>query len=219
MDLPAYRRLRQRARAHARVPDEAEDLLQSALLAAAEAGRLDDAAWIEGTLRRMAALDARTAIRRRRREALAADGHEEDVAASDGAAMSPGATAGAAAPVAAGALLATLPPSARRVAVLALHGLDAGEIQWILGIAPTAFRQRLTRIRQALAALPAPQRDQALAATRERSRSLDLQFGLVRRALKAALVAGEGLGTHDVDGHLLVISRRRAHTRAPGGNA
>lgn len=219
MDLPAYRRLRQRARAHARVPDEAEDLLQSALLAAAEADRLGDAAWIEGTLRRMAALDARSAIRRRRREAVAAQ--DEAAALTDGAAMPPVLAAPAPAPPSAAALLGALPPSARRVAVLALHGLGAEEIQWILGIAPTAFRQRLSRIRHALGELPEPQRSEALAlaGVRDPARRLDLQFGLVRRALKAAMVAGEGLGTHDADGHLLVIGRRGAHTRGPGGNA
>jgi RNA polymerase sigma-70 factor (ECF subfamily) len=221
MDLPAYRRLRQRARAHARVPGEAEDLLQSALLAAAEADRLGDAAWIEGTLRRMAALDARSAIRRRRREAVAAQAEAEAAALTDGAAMPPVLAAPAPAPLSAAALLGALPPSARRVAVLALHGLGAEEIRWILGIAPTAFRQRLSRIRQALGELPEPQRSEALAlaGVRDPARRLDLQFGLVRRALKAAMAAGEGLGTHDADGHLLVIGKRGAHTRGPGGNA
>lgn len=203
MDLPDYRRWRQRARAHARVAHEAEDLLQSALLAAVEAGRLDDPAWIEGSLRQLAALQARSAIRRRAREQAAASLPTVDAEA---------------APADAGALMARLPPSARRVAVLALHGLDGAEIQWILGIATTAFRQRLSRIRQALGELGPAQRGEALALAyvRDPPRSAELQFGLVRRALKAALAVRAGLGTHDPDGHLLVL--RRAHTSAPGGN-
>ena len=100
----------------------------------------------------------------------------------------------------------------------ALHGLDADEIRWILGIADTAFRQRLSRIRKALGELPPAQRAeaQALAYVRDPGRTVELQFGLVRRALKAALAGRAGLGTHDADGHLLVI--RGAHVPAPGGN-
>ena len=48
------------------------------------------------------------------------------------------------------------------------------------------------------------------------ARAVELQFGLVRRALKAALAGRAGLGTHDADGHLIVI--RGAHRAAPGGN-
>ena len=47
-------------------------------------------------------------------------------------------------------------------------------------------------------------------------RTVELQFGLVRRSLKAALAGHAGLGTHDADGHLIVI--RGAHGSAPDGN-
>jgi DNA-directed RNA polymerase specialized sigma24 family protein len=204
MDLDAYRTLLACARRLSRRADEAEDLVQDTLLAALEAGR-DDGAWLEGVMRQQAAMAARGAVRRRRREAAM----DEPAAA----AVPDGGTAPAANP-----LLRQLPPSARRVAVLALHGLDAGEIRWILGIADTAFRQRLSRIRRALGELPPAQRAeaQALAYVRDPARTVELQFGLVRRALKAALAGGAGLGTHDADGHLIVI--RGAHTPAPGGN-
>ena len=71
---------------------------------------------------------------------------------------------------------------------------------------PTAFRQRLSRIRRQLCSLsPELQAESAaLAAAPDPHRSVELQFGLVRRALKAAM-AGHGLGTHDPDGHLLVL--------------
>lgn len=207
MDLATYRRLRARARRLSRRPADADDLLQDALLAAIEAGR-DDAPWLEGVLKHRAAMTARGEARRRRREAACADPGPD-----------PADPAVSADPDAArGQLLRSLPPAARRVAVLALHGLSAEEIRWILGLADTAFRQRLTRIRKALGELPPAQRAeaQALAYLRDPARAVDLQFGLVRRSLKAALAGRAGLGTHDADGHLLVI--RGAHVSPPGGN-
>ena len=207
MDLATYRRLRARARRLSRRAADADDLLQDALLAAIEAGR-DDPAWLEGVLKNRAAMTARGESRRRRREAICADpdpGTTPAPAAVDHAPAREG-------------LLRALPPAARRVAVLALHGLSADEIRWILGVTDTAFRQRLTRIRKALGELPPALRAQAqaLAYLRDPARAADLQFGLVRRSLKAALAGRAGLGTHDADGHLLVI--RGAHVSPPGGN-
>lgn len=204
MDAALYRTLRRRARQLSRRAADAEDLLQDALLAALEAGR-DDPAWLDGVMRRQAALAGRTAARRRAREQrqeLPPSPGPDDVGETPRPQL----------------LLRSLPPSARRVAVLALHGLDLVEIQWLLAIAPTALRQRISRIRRALGELPPALRADALALAyvRDPARAADLQFGLVRRALKAALAGKDGLGTHDADGHLLVI--RGAHTRAPGGN-
>lgn len=213
MDIGAYRRLRSEARRHARDAADADDLVQDALLVALEQGRdaLDAASlpWLSGVIRHRAAMQARSGIRRRRRDAAFA-------VPTDPAAVAP---APPEATTAAGALLARLPPAARRVAVLALHGLAAGEIRWILGIRDTAFRQRLTCIRKVLGALPPAQRAEtmALACVRDPARSVDLQFGLVRRALKAALHGRDGLGSHDPDGHLLVV-RGRAHVVPGGGN-
>lgn len=208
MDLDTYRKLRAQALRLTRRADEAEDLVQDTLLAALQAHRAD-LPWLTGVLRHQAAMAARTAVRRRRREAqLTID--EAD----------PADTVAADAPAPASRdWLAKLPPSARRVAVLALHGLSADEIRWILRIEPTAFRQRLTRIRKALGELTPELRAQslALAYVRDPARSVDLQFGLVRRALKAAMRAGEGLGTHDADGHLLVIVAG-AHSTPARGN-
>jgi RNA polymerase sigma-70 factor (ECF subfamily) len=206
MDLATYHRLRARARRLSRRPADADDLLQDVLLVAIEAGR-DDAPWLEGVLKNRAAMTARGETRRRRREASLAE--PEGVAATDEV-MNTG--------PARVSLLAALPPSARRVAVLALHGLSADEIRWILGLTDTAFRQRLARIRKGLGALPPAQRAEAvaLAYLRDPARTVDLQFGLVRRSLKAALAGRTGLGTHDADGHLLVI--RGAHGSPPGGN-
>ncbi len=209
MNLDAYRRLRAEARRHARRAADADDLVQEALLIALEQGRSDDPAWLAGVIRNQAAMQARSAIRRRRREALVAD---EDVAPVHEET-----------PPSAGALLERLPPASRRVAVLALHGLNAEEIRWVLGITATAFRQRLTSIRKAMGALPPSQRAEALALAyvRDPARSVDLQFGLIRRALKAALGGADGIGTHDADGHLIVLRAAapgRAHTSPTDGN-
>lgn len=209
-----YRTLRAQALRLCRRADEAEDLVQDTLLAGVVAGR-HDLPWLSAVLRRQAAMAARTAVRRRRREAQA------DLDAKDAAdpAADPAALRESACPATQLPWLATLPPSARRLAVLALHGLSADEIRWILRIEPTAFRQRLTRIRTALAAQsPAMRADSvALAQRRDPARSVDLAFGLTRRALKAAMQVGEGLGTHDPDGHLILIDAS-AHTSASRGN-
>ncbi|WP_368562759.1 RNA polymerase sigma factor [Pseudoxanthomonas sp. UTMC 1351] len=209
MDMETYRQLRAQAIRLTRRADEAEDLVQDTLLAGLEARR-SDLAWLSGVLRNQAAMAGRGAIRRRKREVESAADEwgieQQDVPIE------------ATMPVTR-AWLTALPPSARRVAVLALHGLSADEIRWILRIESTALRQRLTRIRKALGELPPELRAEslALAYVRNPARSVDLQFGLVRRALKAAMRVGEGLGTHDADGHLLVINTG-AHTSAPPGN-
>ena len=209
MNLDTYRHLRAEARRHARRAADADDLVQDALLIALEQGRSDDPAWLAGVIRNQAAMQARSAIRRRRREAAVAD----DDVASTHEDSSPSASA----------LLERLPPAARRVAVLALHGLNAEEIRWVLGISAAAFRQRLTSIRKAMGALPPSQRAEALALAyvRDPARTVDLEFGLIRRALKAALGGTDGIGTHDADGHLIVLRAAVpgcAHTSPRGGN-
>lgn len=209
MDLAGYRQLRAQALRLSRRADEAEDLLQDTLLAALEAGR-NEPAWLAAVLRKQAALAARTAMRRRKREELAAADTETVQQAT-----ATGSTGGAGART----WLQQLPPAARQVAVLALHGLSADEIRWILRLPAAAFRQRLTSIRRRLGELPPELRAESLASAyvRDPARSADLQFGLVRRALKAAMRVGEGLGTHDADGHLILIDAR-AHTSGPRGN-
>jgi len=204
VDVSAYRSLRAQARRLARRAEDADDLVQDALIAALESGR-SDLPWLSGTLRNLAAMQARGAVRRRRREAAATE-------ASAAAGIVPTTCD-------AQQLLRRMPPAARRVAILALHGLGGEEIRWILGLSATAFRQRLTSIRKTLGTLPPSLRADmlALAYVRDPSRSVELQFGLVRRALKAALAGEAGLGTHDTDGHLLLL-RPVAHAPPPGGN-
>jgi DNA-directed RNA polymerase specialized sigma24 family protein len=219
MDLATYRRLRIEACRVVRKTQDADDLVQDALLIALENGRdgHDDLAWLSGVLRNRAAMQARSAIRRRRRETVAViddivpDSEREPQYRRESVQSS------------ATALLERLPPAARRVAVLALHGLNADEIRWILGLSATAFRQRLTSIRKTMGALPPQQRAEALALAyvRDPARTIDLQFGLIRRALKSALRGADGIGTHDSDGHLIVVRtivRNCAHTSTSSGN-
>ena len=204
MDIETYRQLHARAAHLSRTPADTEDLVQETLLAALQAGRTDGA-WLHGVMRNLAVMQARTAGRRRKREAVSA----ELTTTSTDEIQAPASPARP-------AWLMQLPPSARRVAVLALHGLSAEEIQWLLGIAPPAFRQRLSRIRRGIEALSPALRAEslALAYVRDPQRSVELQFGLVRRALKRAM-AGQGLGTHDLDGHLLVIAAPSAGRIVP----
>jgi RNA polymerase sigma-70 factor (ECF subfamily) len=204
VDLSTYRTLRAQARRLARNAEDAEDLVQDALVAALESGR-NDLPWLSGTLRNLAAMQVRGAVRRRRREA--AVGEQAQAPAETSPVRHPQ------------QLLRSMPPAARRVVILTLHGLGAEEIRWILGLSAAAFRQRLTSIRKALGTLPPALRAEALALAyvRDPGRSVDLQFGLVRRALKAALGSEAGLGTHDADGHLLIL-RPIAHVPLPGGN-
>lgn len=203
MDIETYRQLHAQAARLSRSTADTEDLVQETLLAALQAGRADGP-WLHGVMRNLAVMQARTAGRRRKREAASAELTTESADEIQVPAL----------PVRP-AWLMQLPPSARRVAVLALHGLSAEEIQWLLGIAPTAFRQRLSRIRRSMEALPPALRAEslALAYLRDPQRSVDLQFGLVRRALKRAM-AGQGVGTHDLDGHLLVIAAPTARRSA-----
>jgi DNA-directed RNA polymerase specialized sigma24 family protein len=206
MDGSTYRDLRAQARRLTRSASDADDLVQDVLIAALQAGR-SEPAWLSGVLQRQAAMTVRSIVRRRRREQRVMQDAD------------PGAACGSLPTPAYDFLARRLPPAARRVALLALHGLDADEIRWILGLTPAAFRQRLTSIRRTLGALPPALRNEALALAyvRDPARTVELQFGLVRRALKAALLGGPGLATHDADGHLLVI-RTDAHTSTPRGN-
>ena len=104
------------------------------------------------------------------------------------------------------AILAGLSRGTRRVAVLALHGLNPDEICYVLNLKPAAFRQRLTALRRMLGQLPAPLRREAMALAYARPRregAHRLDFGLIRRALAHHVGMGSEIGTHDPDGHLL----------------
>lgn len=221
MEPATYAQLRQQAQRLCRRAADVEDLVQDTLVAGLAAGR-SDAPWLSGTLRNLAAMQARGAVRRRRREETAGLDVEAATDAPSWTVLPQQRHTRSGTRVSANiwpTAWQAWPASLRRVAVLALHGLSAEEIRYVLGLSDDAFRQRLSRLRKALAQLSPAERAEslALAYTRDPARSADLQFGLVRRALKAALQGQDGVATHDADGHLLVI-RRPGHTSPPRGN-
>ncbi|WP_028917182.1 hypothetical protein [Pseudoxanthomonas sp. J35] len=207
MDRQAYSALLAHARRPAGNAEDARDLVQDTLLVAVENGRLGlrgDAAWLAGVLRRQAALRFRRDGRRRRREALAAE--TGAMAATACAPPLPGHAS----------FLRTQSPASRQLAVLALHGLQPAEIRWVLGLDAAALRQRIARLRRALAALEPDLREEAQALAAAPPARLETHHGArLRRRLRQALGAGT-LATHDPDGHLLVL--RGGHARASGGN-
>jgi RNA polymerase sigma-70 factor (ECF subfamily) len=201
--LDDYRACLAIARRHVRNASDAADLLHEALLAGALAGRLDfptaaERAWLAGTIRNIAAETARSETRRRLREARWAGEQPDSAMEEDPTGR-------------ADDVLARLSEGTRRIAVLALHGLNADEIQYVLGLKPAAFRQRLTALRRSLGALPEPLRAEAMAIAYTKPRRAGgnlLDFGLIRRALLHRVRGSRGIGTHDPDGHLLEIATR-----------
>lgn len=178
---------------HARTPDEADDLVQEALLAAIEAGRTDFSsgqtrAWLGGVIRNKSKMNARSAVRRKARETAWQGGAE------DGGIKVP-----AGLPDVSG-----LPPSLRLVAMLASTGATRPEIAWLLGLSDTALRQRISQLKRALASMPRMEgADTGLQGA--------LPFGALRRSMVERLKRRGGfLASHDPDGHFFVLSRSQS---------
>lgn len=184
-----YAELLRKAWRATRRADEAEDLLQTVLVAAVEAGRTDlskieNRRWLEGALRRRAAFDARSAVRRRKREAPFAVGSYEP-------------TSHETVPV---RFVATLPPSLRTTTLLALTGHTRQEIAWLQRLADPALRQRIAEIRKRWLAFGGGPVGEIPGLTGA------LAFGSIRRSLLAMTrQPGALLASHDPDGHLFVI--------------
>ncbi|NDV00122.1 sigma factor [Pseudoroseicyclus tamaricis] len=173
---PAARaRLMATARAASRREEDAEDLLQEALVAAWAAGRLEDGAYVTGIIRRQAAMAARGAARRRARESAWA---ALPAASSEEAEEAP---------------LPPLPPALERVARLAQAGCTRAEIRWLLGLTDAALRQRLAALRGKLAGRPLPPQIAGAGGARR----ADLRAVLARRPEAR-------FASHDPDGHLFL---------------
>ena len=126
IDAACLRRLRAQAIRLSRCSAEIDDLVQDVLVAAVLAGR-SDAAWLAGTLRRQAAFTARGAGRRRQREReTGVSLHLQMPAAHMELPRLP-----------------PMPPAARRVARLALHGLSADEIARAFLVDGTTIARRI----------------------------------------------------------------------------
>lgn len=182
----AFADLHALARRASRRPEEADDLVQAALLAALEAGRTDLAApetrrWLAGVIRNRAAFDARTSARQRRRETGWSEAQPATSTHADTTAPE----------------LAHLSPALRVTALLALSGHTRQEIGWLLNLSDDALRQRISQLKRALAG-----------AIANGDPTGPLAFGRIRRALLGPSRRPEAfLASHDPDGHLFVISR------------
>jgi RNA polymerase sigma factor (sigma-70 family) len=195
MNTSIYRDMLRLARRHSRRADEAEDLLQDALLEAVAAGRADlsdsgNRRWLGGVIRNRATFVARTAARRVRREQL---WHEGRVAEPARAPIPPAEIT---------EILKALPPSLKVLAALALSGHSRREIAYLLGLNDTALRQRLSALKRILARRGVNMPAQTPGLT------LDLSYGRIRDALLPKLITEGGLfASHDPDGHLFVFRR------------
>lgn len=185
---PAYDQLLSLARRACRSAD-AEDLLQTALIEALASGRHDLAlpenrSWLYGVIRNKARMEARSATRRRGRDAGWASARSEPVSPD--------------VPI----LLAGLPRGLKAVAALALTGHNRREIAYLLGLEDAALRQRISQLRRRVAAagIAMPAGLPGL--------NLDLAYGRIRDALLPQLLRQGGVfASHDPDGHLFVVRR------------
>lgn len=197
----SYSQLLQYARKVTRHIDEAEDLLQSILLAAIEQGRTDlscihNRRWLYGALRKRAAFDARSAVRRQKREAsVTLTDEPQDVN-----------------PVSPDGFVDTLPPSLKTTAQLALAGHTKAEIGWLLRVSDAALRQRIAQIKRRWRTYDG--RDVSGISTLKG----ELAFGQIRQALlKMSRPNDAILASHDPDGHLFMVSSQNGRSRQPKG--
>lgn len=186
------------SRRYSRTAHEVEDLAHDVILSALRRGLpLDSETFLQsarGAARRHAAFLARSAGRRRAREACSSS---EPIAADD-----------VAAPAAEveGAPLSTLSPSLRTTLLLLFTGFDKAELRLALGLTDAALRKRFQALREhgplARPELPIATRTPAHCRLRRS------QIGLLSR-LTAALVGGgrarRVLAAGDPDGHGLIF--------------
>ena len=176
--------------------DEAEDLLQSALLAAIETGRTDlscsnNRRWLVGTLKNQSAFVARTAVRRRSREASVAYINNSQLEDS----------------VSTTKFVNKLPPSLKTTALLALTGHTKAEIAWLLRVSDSALRQRIVQIKRRWRNFDGRHVSEL------KGLNEGLAFGRIRQALLKAPRDNLTLASHDPDGHLFMVSSQNAMSR------
>lgn len=197
----AYCELLTLARRYARYPLEAEDLLHESLIAALAAGRassVENRAWLCGVMRNLAAMNARSAARRAKRE-------QQSLPTTD--------TPPTAFP---STFIRTLPSGLRIVALLALAGHTRGEMRHLLCISDQALRQRISTLRKRWDS----RRDEE-SPIGNHTLTQTLAFGAIRRSLLPVMRRGMAqFASHDPDGHLFAIKIPAAapHKPAPGGN-
>lgn len=172
--------------------DEADDLVQDALLEAVRSGRAiagpQDVRWLAGIIRNRAKLAARGVSRRKLRES---HWHSLRVEPAPPAELPDLTTT-----------LATLPPALKAVAALTLSGHNRREIAYLLNLSDTALRQRITALKRQLSARGVAMPDGMPGL------NLDLAYGRIRDALLPGLLRQGGIfASHDPDGHLFIVRR------------
>lgn len=182
------------SRRHSRMSHEVEDLAHDLVVAALSRRRaLDGDAFLRsaaGAARRHGAFLARSAGRRRVREAASADGTVVESTFEVGQGE--------------GALLSVLPPALKTTLLLLLAGLEKPELRVALGVTDAALRKRFQALRSyaPLARADVPLRPRTAALTRVRKS----QIALLPRL--AGLVTGPRvLATSDPDGHGLIFAQ------------
>jgi DNA-directed RNA polymerase specialized sigma24 family protein len=192
----AYSELLRAARRWTNTPEDARDLVQTALTEAVARGIRDWEAverrgWLHGVLRRQGAFRARGEARRRLRDRRWQLDHDDSEA-----------THRAFAPE----FLRTLRPSLRSVALLAQAGLGSAELRFVLRLTDVAFRQRLTALRRALAGATDP--------TVDAGAPPGPGLGALRRGLLSTLQRGAewAVGSNDPDGHPLIFVATSSRT-------
>jgi DNA-directed RNA polymerase specialized sigma24 family protein len=192
----AYSELLRAARRWAKTPEDARDLVQTALTEAVARGFTDweevgTRGWLHGVIRRQAAFQARGEGRRRRRDQLWQLGREHSEPLTWAWAPE---------------FLSTLSPSLRSVAVLVQAGLGGAEVRSVLRLTSVAFRQRLTALRRTLATT----REATIAAGAPEGPGL----GARRRSVISILQRRPrwAVGSHDPDGHPLIFVATSSRT-------
>ncbi|GLQ12178.1 ECF subfamily RNA polymerase sigma-24 factor [Devosia yakushimensis] len=187
-----YAQLLAIARRATRRADEADDLVQDALLEAVRTGRMiagpQDMRWLAGIIRNRAKLAARGAGRARLRETHWHALRPEPAPAAETLDLS--------------AVLSGLPPSLKAVAALTLAGHNRREIAYLLDLSDAALRQRIAALKRQLkgAGIAMPEGMPGL--------NLDLAYGRIRDALLPGLLRQGGIfASHDPDGHLFIVRR------------
>ncbi len=205
MNLEIYNSWLSIARKFSRSQNDAKDLLQECLLIAIKQERLDfnienNRKWFTGVLKNQATMMARSEFRRRNREQIMANKVKSHSILNLDSVLQVEVNA---------QLLNKLTPSTRKVMTLILSGFNRQEICSALKLSSDALRQRLSMIRKSFKKLPKDMQKEAIATAyqRRKENSDDLAFGLIRRALYRLLRDGSGIGTHDPDGHLLIIKK------------
>ncbi len=191
----------QYARRMTKRADEAEDLLQNALLAAIEAGRNDmtcvkNRRWLIGTIRKRALFEARSAARQRQRETT---NTEQNKVVSEKGSLPKH-------------FIGTLSPSLRTTALLAITGHTRAEISWLLRISDCALRQRIAGIKRHWL-------------NYDKHNYLETQgllgpllFGQIRQSLIKPVRNNNGfLASHDPDGNLFILSSQNLMVRQHKG--